>query len=133
MVGPEEAIRLGVVLASILAAFAFTIGAETAQRHDISEHEEELSGDFFFVGVICVVAAATGIIYFISIGSDADERFLPGLFFIYLLGGAAYFVVSVRLLILASINTRQVQGRLAQAVNFLVIGFVVAVIASVLG
>jgi uncharacterized membrane protein len=133
VVGTEDAIRLGIVLAGILAAFAFTIGAETAQRHELTEHEEELSSDFFFVGVICLVAAITGVIYFVSIGRDADEQYLPALFFLYLLGGIAYFVLSVRLLILASINTRHVHSRLTQSVNFLVVGIVVAVLASILG
>jgi uncharacterized membrane protein len=131
--GTAEAIQLGIVLASVLGAFAFLIAAETAQKHEITEHEEELAGDFFFVGIVCVVAAVTGIVYFISIGRDADQRFLPALFFLYLVGGIAYFVVSLRLLVLASISTRQVQSRLSQGINLLLIAVVLAVLASIFG
>jgi hypothetical protein len=133
MPGIQEAIQIVVVLAGVLAAFAFLIAVETAQRHEITEHEEELSSDFFFVGVVCIVAAVTGIIYFISIGRDADEQYLPILFFIYLAGAIAYFVLSARLLIVASINTRHVHSRMTQAINFLIVAFIVAVLASILG
>ena len=67
MVPTEEGIRLGTILASILAGFALFIAAETAQRHEMSQHEEELAGDLFFSGVVSLVAAGTGIVYFVAL------------------------------------------------------------------
>ena len=133
MVPMEEGIRLGTILASILAAVALYMSAETAQRHEMSEHEEELAGDLFFSGIVSLVAAATGIVYFVALGHDADEQILPGLFFLYLIASVLFLVFSVRLVILASIETKHVRDRLSQSIVFLALSVIVAVIAAIVG
>ncbi|MFN8591655.1 MAG: hypothetical protein U0031_09375 [Thermomicrobiales bacterium] len=130
-VGIVDAVRLGTLLAGILAAISFAIAVQTAEHHDFSEEQEELAGDFFFVGIVCLVAAITGIVYFINLGRSADLEMLPLLFFFYLLAAMLYFLFCMRLVILMNIATHHVRERLGQGLIFLILAVIIAIFVGI--
>jgi cytochrome bd-type quinol oxidase subunit 2 len=69
-----DVINQGIVLASILAGFAFSITAQVIMGEDKSKNAQRLSYQLLGVGLVCLFAVVIGIVYLASVDDAADHR-----------------------------------------------------------
>ena len=83
----SDVVNQGIVLASILAGFAFVIAAEIALREPVPQTLRDVSLSFVVTGMLCLTAVAFGILYF-AIENNQRGRDNVGYEFILFLSAA---------------------------------------------
>jgi hypothetical protein len=95
MVINDEAVRQGVVLATILTGFAFAIAAQIVLGEDKSMASDILASGFLLAGLYSLGAVIVAIVYFAYTGNSVAQRNLSGGFFGLLSLAILAFIVPI--------------------------------------